>query len=128
MKVIHYWKSILIALVILYASLTSGENLDNIHLFKIPFMDKIIHFIMYLVFSISLLASFKKHTQYKKITQIILDIIIVVPYGILMEILQYYVATARSSELFDALSNTVGCLVGILIFPLLSKSKLIKYL
>jgi len=128
MRIIKYWKPILISLLILYASITTGEKFEKVHFIYIPYFDKIVHFFFYLLLSISLYASLKRNTLIKKKTQVIITLIFVVSYGLIMEMLQYYLTTSRQAEIFDVLANTLGCISGILIFPIFTKTGLVKYL
>ncbi|MCB2197330.1 MAG: VanZ family protein [Bacteroidetes bacterium] len=128
MKILFYWKPIIIALLILYASITPTDNISNVNLFNIKHLDKLIHFLMYFIFSLTLYASIEKHKFLKKIVKIITILVITIFYGLLMESFQYIFTTYRSPEFFDALANTLGSVVGILLFPALQKSRLYKYL
>jgi VanZ family protein len=128
MRIIKHWKPILISFFILYGSITSGENINKVLFLNIPNFDKITHFIFYLLLSVFLLASIYRNTALKKMKQIIITLFLVITYGIIMEMLQYYLTTYRYAEIFDILANTLGCISGILIFPIFKKLSLIKYL
>ena len=47
----------------------------------------------------------------------------VVIYGIIIEILQGVLTTTRESDLFDALANTLGAIVGLIGFQYVKKQK-----
>lgn len=128
MNMIKYWKPILIALFILYASVTPADNLTKVNLFNIKHLDKIIHFLMYYVFSLTLFASILKNTQLSNIKKMIITLTITISYGLLMESLQYVLTSDRSPEFYDALANTIGSLLAIISFPYLKRFKLSKYL
>ena len=128
MKIFTFWKPILIATVIFYGSLSSGSNFDKISILHISNIDKCIHFFLYFFLSISLLSSLFRNSLVSNKYQIPITLIIVISYGIIMEIFQFYFTVNRSAELFDALANTLGCICGTLIFPFLKKQKFIKYL
>lgn len=128
MKAIKYWKPILIAIIIIYGSLTSGDNLNKISLFHFRNSDKIIHFILYFALSLTLRFSFIRNTKMHKKNQIILTLIFVISFGLIMEVFQYYFTSNRSAELLDALTNTLGCICGVIILPFLQKFTLSKYL
>lgn len=128
MKILKYWKTILIAIIIFYGSLTSSKSLNKVSLFHIQNMDKVIHFLMYFFLSISLQSSIKRNSSLKKESRILITLIFVISYGLLMEVFQFYFTSDRSAEILDVFANITGCLTGILIFPVLFKLKITKYL
>jgi VanZ family protein len=128
MKLIKHWKTILIAFLILYGSITSGENLNKMHLLNIPYFDKFTHLIFYFILSIVFYSSLQKTVLFNKTEQIIITFFLVISYGIIMEVLQYYFTSTRKAEIFDVLVNTFGCIFGLLIIPFLNKFSLVKYL
>ena len=128
MKVLKYWKPIIIAIIILYGSITSSNTLNKITFLKIEHIDKLIHFSLYFILSISLLASLYRNTIIKILNQKVITLIIVISYGLLMEVFQYYFTSDRSAEILDIFANTFGCILGIATFPIVKKLNLLKYL
>ena len=128
MRLLKHWKPILILLIILYGSITSGDNFNKVHFFNIPNFDKIFHYIFYLLLSITFYGSLYRNSSLNKKSQIIITFFLVVSYGILMEVLQYYFTSTRNAEIFDVLANTLGCISGIFIFFIVKKPGLVKYL
>ena len=127
MKILKFWKPLILALIIFYGSVTSGSNLNKVTFFQINNIDKFIHLTLYFLLSISFQSSLLRITLNKK-QQILITLILVISYGLIMEVFQFYFTSDRSAEIFDALANTLGCILGILIFPFLQKRNLIKYL
>jgi len=128
MKLIKHWKTILIALFILYGSITSGENLNKLHLINIPYFDKFTHLIFYFLLSVFFHSSLQKSSIMNKTEQIIITFFLVISYGIIIEVLQYYFTSTRKADIFDVFANSFGCILGLLIFPLFKKLDLVKYL
>ncbi|MDA3953977.1 MAG: VanZ family protein [Bacteroidales bacterium] len=128
MKAIRYWKPILIALFIFFGSLASQENITKVSIFQFNNSDKLIHFILYFMLSVTLQASFIRIALIKRKKQILLTLIVVISYGLLMEVFQYYFTNNRSAEFLDILANTLGCICGILIIPSLQKFTFSNYL
>ena len=128
MKIKRYWKPILIAIIILYGSLSPGEDLNKLSLFHFNHSDKLIHFIFYFMLSITLQFSILRNTSINRKNQILLTLVFVVSYGLIMEVFQYYFTNSRSTDIFDAFANTFGCICGILILPFLNKFTISKYL
>ena len=128
MKILKFWKPVMLALLILYGSVTSGSNLNKVNIFQINNIDKFIHLSFYFLLSVSFQSSLLRNTLINKKEQILITLVLVISYGLIMEVFQFYFASDRSAELFDALANTLGCIFGILLYPLLLKFNLSKYL
>lgn len=127
-KILKYWKPILIALVICYGSLASSSNLNKVNFLAFKNIDKLIHFLMYAALSLLFFIAFKKNSQFKRKEQIIITLMLVISYGLIMEVFQFYFTNDRSAELMDAFANILGSLFGLLIVPIFYKLNLIKYL
>jgi len=128
MKIIYYWKPIIVALIILFGSVTSGENLNKVSIIQIKNIDKIIHFVFYFSLTLSLLGSLFKNSLLSTKKQILLAVIISFCYGLLMEFFQYYFTETRMAELLDIISNTLGCLLGLLFFVFIKNTRIIRFL
>lgn len=128
MRLLNYWKPAIISIIILYGSVTSGDNLNKFVIFKIEHIDKIIHFCLYFFLSVTLFASLIRKSKLRNIDQKIIVFVWVVSYGLLMEVFQFYFTQTRTAEILDILSNTSGCILAILIYPLIKKYSLQKIL
>lgn len=119
-----YILSILVALVILYLSLTSSHTFDKVPLFNIPFLDKIVHFLMYAGFMSAILFENRKSQNGPR--HIFLIALIPLIYGVFMEILQASITATRSGSIFDALFNSLGILTAVILWiyvkPLIFKN------
>lgn len=106
--------SIVVALIILYLSLTSSRTFDRVPLFKIPHLDKIVHFLMYAgLMSVILFENRKTLILHR---QIFLTALIPFFYGILMELLQAAFTETRSGSIYDALFNSAGIISAVLLW------------
>ncbi|MCE5347937.1 MAG: VanZ family protein [Bacteroidales bacterium] len=118
--------SILVALFILYLSLTNSSTFEKVSIFTIPFIDKIVHFGMYFIFMSVII--FENRKTLINIRFLLLAAIIPLFYGVLMEILQAVFTTSRSGSIYDVIANLTGILVSILIWlwvkPLLIKEEI----
>ncbi len=128
MQIFKYWKPVTIAILILYASITPANNLSKVNLFNIQHIDKMIHLVLYFVLSVTLYASLQRNRYSKHSQNIVITLFITILYGILMESFQYMFTCDRSPEIFDALANTLGSILGISVFPLLRKYNISRYL
>jgi VanZ family protein len=106
--------SILVAVIILYLSLTSSHTFNKVSFFNIPFFDKIVHFGMYFVL-MSVIILENRHSI-KSNRHLILTALIPLFYGILMEIFQVVFTTTRYGSIYDVISNSAGIIVSLLLW------------
>ena len=106
--------SIIVALVIMYLSLASSETFDEVTLFNIPYIDKIVHFGMY--FGLMSVIIFENRKTFKSTGYLFIIALIPLFYGILMEFLQLTLTSSRSGSFYDVISNASGILVSILLW------------
>ncbi|HKL38352.1 MAG TPA: VanZ family protein [Bacteroidales bacterium] len=101
-----------ILVLITYGSLGSGEEAAKMNILKFPNSDKVIHGLMYFMLTVSLIyLMVKRYNGFKhwKVYGIVLATPIL--YGLLMELLQFYLASDRSAELADFIANTSGTIL-----------------
>jgi len=127
-KLLKYWKPAIIAIIICYGSLTSGSNLNKVHFLNIKNLDKLIHFLMYLTLSLTLYRALLKNISISRREIILLNLVFVISYGLIMEVLQFYITTDRSADIYDGIANTIGTIFGIILYPFIVKINLHKYL
>ena|SRR6056297_773567 len=104
-----------ILVLITYGSLGSAEEAAKMNILKFPNSDKVIHGLMYFMLTVSLIyLMVKRYHSFKhwKVYGIVLATPIL--YGLLMEVLQYYLAQNRSPELADFIANTSGTVLAFL--------------
>jgi VanZ family protein len=106
--------SILVALIIMYLSLANSHTFDKVPLINIPNIDKVVHFGMY--FSLMSVIIFENRKIIKSISLLFLTGLIPLFYGILMEILQATLTVTRTGSFYDALANSAGILVSVLLW------------
>ncbi len=85
--------------------------------FNIPHMDKIVHFIFYFVMVVfgffALRNDFKRRFSLKRIP--IWIVLFSIIYGIIIEVLQYTITVDRQGDILDALANSIGAFMGLLL-------------
>ena len=83
----------------------------------IPHMDKMVHFTFHCLLVVFGVLAFKERRgQAFKIGRAIAQFFVFsLVYGIIIEVLQYYMPFDRSAEFWDVLANLSGALVGILL-------------
>ncbi len=98
-----------------FSSLYSFEDSD-ISNFNIPYGDKVVHFIFYFVAAV-LGSLFFIETKEKKSIRIkylkILALALIL-FGIIIEVIQGTMTVNRSGDVFDALANSLGVILGII--------------
>lgn len=111
------------ALVFIYVgcimtlSLIPPQSFPKIPLFEGA--DKVVHFLMYLVFSV--LSSWALKTElFRSRTLLILPATI--GWGILMEVIQLEMHWGRSFSWFDVLANTIGVTFGLLFYLVVTRN------
>ena len=103
-------------LFILALSLLPPQDLPEIQLFNGA--DKVVHFMMYLIFSV--LGCWALKAEENR-TGIWLTIPLAIGWGILMELIQLEMRAGRSFSWYDIQANTAGVAVGILIYTFASR-------
>ena len=108
--------AIVVTISIAYLSLMkTGPTIE----IGLPQTDKIEHAFAYCVLALSwFIFASKKQKKTKKLIFIVFGCIF---YGIILEVLQATITLHRTAEFFDMLANTVGVLIGLLIFNRISK-------
>ncbi len=103
----------IILLVISYP----GENIPDSDLLKIPYIDKVIHFVLFAVLGTLLVYGFGKKQRGKRLQgrQLILCIVLGITYGILTEYVQYCCLSDRHGNLPDVIANGFGTIFGVVV-------------
>ncbi|MGN0034059.1 MAG: VanZ family protein [Candidatus Limimorpha sp.] len=87
--------------------------------------DKVVHLLMFSGLSFSILIGFKgtfaNESRKSQNTLLLSALIISILYGALTELLQKHVFFGRYGCVFDFLADTIGCIIGVLLFKLLLK-------
>ncbi|MDC1105695.1 VanZ family protein [Prolixibacteraceae bacterium] len=104
--------------VILYGCLMPSNDIPNV---KIPNLDKVVHMIFYTGFTYLLCAS-----SYKK-WKARYTLLIAIFFGIGIEVAQGVLPIERSPSFADAAANSLGAIIGIMLFKtLFNKSRISK--
>ncbi|WP_395042991.1 VanZ family protein [Flavobacterium sp.] len=105
--------------IITYLSLASLGTIGNT--IKIPYKDKMVHFVFYFLFVIFWNLSQNNKLIHKKTTIIIL--LIAIFYGIIMEFFQYNFTISRHADVYDVLANSFGAIMGLIILMVFKNKK-----
>ena len=115
-------QSVRFILVIVYVgciaalSLLPPQDFPQLPLFE--GFDKVVHFMMYFIFSLLFSWAMKTELNYLRL---LLIIPITIGWGVFMEIMQLEMHLGRSFDLYDMLANSIGVSFGILIFVFVTR-------
>jgi VanZ family protein len=119
---IPQWLRITLSLVYLgiiaFLSLLPPNDFVDIPLF--PGADKMIHTCLYL--GLSWLACWSFHAEINRIWYFLI-ILFAISWGTVMEIFQFLMHLGRSFEFYDIIGNSIGTLIGVLIYILMAQQK-----
>lgn len=115
-------QSVRFILVIIYVGCIAALSLMPPQDFpKIPLFngaDKVVHFLMYFIFSLLFCWAIKTESNYLRL---LLIIPVTIGWGIFMEIMQLEMHLGRSFDFFDILANSIGVGFGVLIYVLFAR-------
>lgn len=99
-----------------FSSLYSFKD-NELSNFNIPYGDKVVHFIFYFVAAVLGSLFFietkeEKSTRIKYLKILALSLIF---FGIVIEVIQGTMTVNRFGDVFDALANSIGVILGIII-------------
>ncbi len=111
------------AIFILIICLIPGDNIKNINPINIPYLDKLIHFFMYMVLSVLLVSSIRRSSFFSKNPNLsyLLIVLLAIIYGGSIELLQRLEIFSRNSDIIDFMANTAGVISGLFIYFVLKK-------
>lgn len=115
---------------IVIGSAISGNTLDQVSILKIPYIDKIIHFIWYYVLYL-LWYSFilNQNPKYINLYYRFILIACIICFGLLIELIQPFIFIKRSAEFKDFIADCIGAILAFITFFNVYQSKLFgKYL
>lgn len=116
--------AIFYSIVLATVSLIKINNLPDA---GISFADKIFHFLAYSVLAFLWFNTFFFTFKLKKIKAIIYAATLSIIFGIIIEVLQGSITIYRQTDVYDAVANTFGVLITVLIL-LINKKAHIKNL
>ncbi|MFS4466927.1 VanZ family protein [Maribacter sp. 2210JD10-5] len=95
-----------------FSSLFSFEGVDTSG-FHIPHADKLVHFTFYFVMAILWVFVLGGHKKKNLLRPLILAFLFSAIYGIFIEVLQVTLTENRHGDIWDAVANSLGALIGI---------------
>ncbi len=116
-------KSIIWSLIILLSGILPGNKIGRVALLEIKYMDKFLHFLMYFVFSLILYYDLRKYINALKSKYYGFFYIFFISFiwGIIIELIQYYLLSSRQGSVADVMANAGGIFAGILLILITGK-------
>lgn len=118
-----YWPSLVWSLIILLLTGLPGDVFPEIKSFwEWLSPDKVVHLFIFSVLSFLILFGYRdEYTGNNRKKLVLTAVIVTILYGVLTEVLQRYVFIGRSGNVFDALADAIGALLGWWLFVLVYK-------
>ena len=108
-----YTIAIIITFFIIISSLISLKKISTFSI-RISHFDKIVHGISYFILTLSWF--FATQNEFKKNSFKKILVILLVLFGIIIEVLQGGLTTYRSADFFDVLANSLGIFLAAIFF------------
>jgi len=118
-----YIKSIIWSFVILLSCILPANKISKIGVLGIKHIDKLFHFLMYFIFSLILFFDLHKNVNALKNKYSVYLFILFIPFvwGIIIELIQYYLLVNREGSIADIMANISGIFAGILLILIAGK-------
>ena len=111
---------LLASLYSLFILVMSLARLNNLPKLNFNYADKVLHLGAYLFLNfLWLLASLKKESKNQEIKKLIFISLAVIAFGIVIELLQYTLTNYRTLDFYDAMANTLGVIIALVVILLL---------
>ncbi|MGV3460340.1 MAG: VanZ family protein [Flavobacterium sp.] len=119
----YFWPAATWTVIITVACMVSMDTFGEANsVFSLPNKDKLLHGIFYFGFTVLWALFFRTRPNVKN--PIFLGFTFAVVYGIIIEICQAFFTTNRSGDIIDALANSAGAAIAVLVLKLfLNKNK-----
>lgn len=117
-NILKFWKSILWAAIIAFLLLLPGDKLPEKKLLNIPYFDKVVHAILFMLLEFLLLIDTKSFLNFRNIRLKLT--VLVIGYALLTEGLQYFFTVSRNGDWYDFFADVTGIIVGWAVFLLYS--------
>lgn len=111
----NYWKSIAWFSIIILLSVISSNKLPEVSL-SFKFTDKIVHFVMYFIFSYLIMEGHEQHVVSTRKYHILVAFLIPLAVGVFTELLQELITLTREGDPWDFVANAFGVIMGIILF------------
>jgi len=124
--IFYFWKPVIFGFIIFTLCLIPANTISEINIFEFNFLDLIVHFSMFFIFSFLLAYDLSKHNNIgkSKLKPLFYTLFVALIISGTTEIFQYlFTNLNRSAQLADFILDLIGALTGALVIFLLPKLK-----
>ena len=110
------------AAVILLTTLLPSTSLPtSLSIWELLSFDSFAHAFMFCVLCFLMIVGLSKQYTYPRLSNYAVraSLLISTLFGILIEVTQHFLVYGRQGDIIDVLANTIGCLLGMLLFKLI---------
>ena len=106
------------AAFILLLTMSSGKEFPHVSLLS---FDKMVHLFLFAVLSYLFIRRFRRQSRFITLHYhpVLFSLLISILFGAATELIQAYLLTDRSGDVFDFIANSAGTGIGVLVFGLL---------
>lgn len=115
----NYWLTIIWTIIIVYVCSLPSSDIPKTKLFIIPHFDKIFHFGVYFVLAIFMLLEIRNNKPNARKYWIVGIFTFIL--GFLIELEQHYIISGRSGNYADLIADTLGLILGMILFWIFEK-------
>jgi len=107
--------------MILLATLLPSSSMPSLSIWDLFSFDSFAHAFLFAGLSFLMIVGLTKQFTYPKLRHYAIrsSLFISSMFGILIELLQHFFVYGRQGDIIDVLANTIGCLIGMLLFKLI---------
>ncbi len=121
----YNWPGILWIIVIMILTGTPGNYFPEVETFwEWLSPDKILHLLIFIILVLLLARGFLKQYHYQKLRYYGTSIALIfgILFGLFTEVMQRYIFIGRHASIYDFIANTLGCILGFLLFKMLFRN------
>jgi VanZ family protein len=109
------------AVNLLTTLLPSTSLPSSLSIWELLSFDSFAHAFMFCVLCFLMIVGLSKQFTYPRLKNYAVraSLLISTLFGILIEVTQHFLIYGRQGDIIDVLANTIGCLLGILLFKLI---------
>ncbi len=118
-----FLRNIIWAIVIFVLCSIPGNSLPQTSMIGIPHFDKIVHFGLFFIMGIFLIAELTYQTKLSRISIAFITFALITIYGGVIEVLQENYFSNRSGDFWDLCADVAGGITSVFMFSYLKKQK-----
>ena len=111
------------AAVIMVTTLLPSSSMPSLSIWELFSFDSFAHAFLFAVLTYLMIVGLKKQYTFPRLKHYAIRTSFFVSslFGISIELMQHFYIPGRQGDIIDVLSNTIGCLIGIVLFKWIYK-------